>query len=158
VLVNRAGEKVGATNSEKVMKTKRKVGARRDVYLELVQRFPLRPIRTEEELDRAIEMVDELTDRDDLEAGEKDYLDVLSDLIERYEAERHPIEPVSDAEILAHLIEAKEITQAQLAREARIAESTISEVLTGKRKLNRAQIGRLACCFGVGPTVFRFTD
>ena len=138
------------------MKTSRKMSGRRDAYLELIQRFPLRPIRTEKELDRAIAMVDELIDRDNLQKGEKDYLDVLSDLMERYETEQHPIEPVSDAVILAHLIEAKEITQAELARQAKIAESTISEVLKGKRKLNRSQIGRLARCFGVEPTVFRF--
>lgn len=140
------------------MKAKRQASDRRDAYLELIQHFPLRPIRTEEELDRAIEIVDDLTDRDDLEEGEKDYLEVLSDLMERYEAERHPIEPVSDSAILAHLIEAKEITQARLAYEAKIAESTISEVLTGKRRLNRSQIGRLARYFGVAPTVFHFTS
>lgn len=140
------------------MKMKRKVGSRRDAYLELIQRFPLRPIRTEEELDRAIEIVDELTDRSNLDEWEKDYLDVLSDLMERYETEQHPIEPVSDAVILAHLIEAKGITQAMLARQAKIAESTISEVLKGKRTLTRSQIGRLAHCFGVRPTVFHFTS
>ena len=42
------------------------------------------------------------------------------------------------------LIEAKGVTQAQTAKEAGIAESTISEVLAGKRKLNRTQIGKLA--------------
>lgn len=140
------------------MKTKRKAGNRRDAYLELIQRFPLRPIRTEEELDRAMEIVDELTDRDNLDEWEKDYLDVLSDLMERYEAEQHPIEPVSDAVILAHLIEVKGISQAELARETRIAESTISEILKGKRTLTRSQIGRLARCFGVGPTVFHFKN
>ena len=31
----------------------------------------------------------------------------------------------------------------ELAADTRIAESTISEVLSGKRKLNRAQIGKL---------------
>jgi HTH-type transcriptional regulator / antitoxin HigA len=140
------------------MKMKRKVGSRRDAYLQLIQRFPLRPIRAEGELDQAMEIVDELTDRDNLDEGEKDYLDVLSDLMERYEAEQHPIEPVSDAAILAHLIEAKGIRQAELARQTRIAESTISEVLKGKRTLTRSQIGRLARCFGVGPTVFHFTN
>jgi HTH-type transcriptional regulator/antitoxin HigA len=140
------------------MKAKRKGGSRRDAYLELIQRFPLRPIRTEGELDHAMEIVDELTDRNNLDEWEKDYLDVLSDLMERYEAEQHPIEPVSDAVILAHLIEAKGISQAELARETRIAESTISEILKGKRTLTRAQIGRLARCFGVGPTVFHFTN
>jgi HTH-type transcriptional regulator / antitoxin HigA len=139
------------------MKMKRKVASRRDAYLELIQRFPLRPIRTEEELDRAIDLVDELTDRDDLDEWEKDYLDVLSDLMERYEKEHHPLGPVSDAAILEHLIEAKGITQAQLAREAKMAESTISEILKGKRTLTRGQIGRLAHFFGVGPTAFHFT-
>ncbi len=140
------------------MKTTRKVGDRRDPYLELIRRFPLRPIRSDDELDQAIEVVDELIDRDDLDPSEKDYLDVLSDLIERYESEIHPIEPVSDAEMLAHLIEAKGITQVKLARETQIAESTISEVLAGKRILNRFQIGRLARYFNVGPMVFRFKE
>lgn len=140
------------------MKISRKMGGRRNAYMELIQRFPLRPIRTEKELDRAIAIVDELTDRDNLDKGEKDYLEVLSDLMERYEAEEHPIEPVSDAVILAHLLEAKGITQVELAREAKIAESTISEALKGKRTLTRSQIGRLARCFGIGPAVFRFTN
>lgn len=140
------------------MKTKQKTGGSRNAYFRLIQRFPLRPIRTEEELDYAIELIDELIDRDDLDEGEKDYLEVLSDLTERYELEQHPIEAVSDAEILAHLIEAKGIAQAKLAREAKIAESTISEVLNGKRRLTRSQIGRLVDCFGVGPAVFHFAS
>ena len=37
-----------------------------------------------------------------------------------------------------------------------IAESTISEVLSGKRKLNRTQIGKLARYFHVSPAVFEF--
>jgi HTH-type transcriptional regulator/antitoxin HigA len=140
------------------MKTTRKVGDHRDAYLELIGRFPLRPIRSEEELDRAIEVVDELLDRDQIVPSERDYLDVLSDLIERFESESRPVEPVSDAVALAHLIEAKKVTQADVARESRIAESTISEVLAGKRVLNRFHIGRLARYFNVGPTVFSFKD
>jgi HTH-type transcriptional regulator / antitoxin HigA len=138
------------------MKTTRQVGGRRDPYLELIQRFPLRPIRSEEDLDRAMEIVDELIDRDELEPPERDYLDVLSDLTERYESETYPIEPVSDAVMLAHLIAAKNVTQADVAREARIAESTISEVLAGKRMLNRIHISKLSRYFNVGPTVFNF--
>ncbi|MCI0461297.1 MAG: helix-turn-helix domain-containing protein [Gemmataceae bacterium] len=140
------------------MKMTRKAGARRDVYLELIQRLPLRPIRSEEELDRAMAMVDELTDRDDLDQAERDYLDVLSDLIERYELEVHPIPRVPDAVVLAHLLEAKGTTQAEVARETGIAQSTISEVLAGKRTLNRSHIGKLSRYFNVGPTVFNFTD
>ena len=35
-------------------------------------------------------------------------------------------------------------TQAQVAKKSGIAESTISEVLAGKRTLNRTQIGKLS--------------
>jgi HTH-type transcriptional regulator/antitoxin HigA len=127
-------------------------------YLKLVRGFPLRPIRTDEELDRAIDVINSLLDRNDLDPAEADYLDVLGDLVERYETEQHPIEDVSDADLLAHLIDAKGVTQAQVARGAGIAVSTISEVLSGKRTLSRTHIGKLARYFGVDPGVFSFRN
>jgi HTH-type transcriptional regulator/antitoxin HigA len=101
-------------------------------------------------------MVDELIDHDDLNQDERDYLDILSDLIERYESDVHPIPPATDSEVLAHLIEAKGSTQADVARQTGIAESTISEVLAGKRSLSRVHIGRLCRYFNIGPTAFSF--
>jgi HTH-type transcriptional regulator/antitoxin HigA len=63
---------------------------------------------------------------------------------------------VSDANMLRHLIEAKGVTQAETASAAGIAISTISEVLSGRRKLTRAHIGKLAQYFNVEPNVFAF--
>jgi HTH-type transcriptional regulator/antitoxin HigA len=125
-----------------------------DRYLELIRRFPLRPIRSEEELDRAIAVIDSLIDRDDLSPDEQDYLDILGDITEKYETEHHPLPPVSDAEMLRHLIEARKTTQARVAAEAGIAESTISAVLAGKRGLSRKHIEALARHFKVNPAVF----
>jgi len=125
-------------------------------YLRLVRAFPLRPLRSEEELDRAIAVIDSLLDREDLDPAEADYLDVLADLVERYETEHDPIGDVSDADLLAHLIDARGVTQADVARGTRIAVSTISEVLSGKRTLSRTHIGKLARYFGVDPGVFSF--
>jgi len=125
-----------------------------DPYLDLIRRLPLRPIRSEEDLDRATAMMNGLLDREDLDPGEGDYLDVLSDLVEKYEAEHHAIAPASDAEVLRHLIEARDLTQARVAEDTGIAESTISAVLTGKRTLNRKQIGTLARYFLVHPATF----
>jgi HTH-type transcriptional regulator/antitoxin HigA len=125
-----------------------------DLYLELVRRLPLRPIRSEDELDRAIAMVNSLIDRDELALEEEDYLDVLGDLVEKYETEHHPMPPVSDAEMLRHLIEARGTTQARVAAETGIAESTISAILAGKRGLNRKHIEALARHFKVKPSVF----
>jgi HTH-type transcriptional regulator / antitoxin HigA len=127
-----------------------------NAYLELVLQFPLRPLRSDTDLDKAVQMVDSLLDRRDLAAEEEDYLDVLGDLIERYESEAHPMAPVSDAEMLRHLIEAKGISQTDVSGVTGIADSTISEVLKGKRSLNRGHIGKLATYFNVSPSVFAF--
>ena len=89
-------------------------------YLALIRRFPLRPIMSGAELDQATALVNELLDRDRLDAAEDDYLDVLSDLVERYENLHHPIptDDLSDGEMLEHLIEAKGVDQAEAARGA----------------------------------------
>ena len=65
---------------------------------------------------------------------------MLSDLVESYESETIPMRPVGDAELLRFLIEQKGVTQTAAAAGACIAESTISEVIAGKRKLNRTQM------------------
>jgi HTH-type transcriptional regulator/antitoxin HigA len=81
---------------------------------------------------------------------------VLSDLVEAYEAEAIPIGTVDDAAILRFLIENRGETQARVATKTGISESTISEVLSAKRKLNRTQIGKLARYFQIGPGTFSF--
>ena len=138
------------------MSTANHSGKTKDLYFDLVVRFPLRPIRSNKELDKAVKMVDSLLDRRDLSSEEKDYLEVLGDLIERYESEEHPVAPVSDAEMLRHLIEAKGVSQTQVSSATGIADSTISEVLKKKRSLNRNHIGKLARYFNVSPDVFVF--
>ena len=133
---------------------KSQAGPGRDSYLELVLKFPLRPLRTDKELDRAVEMIDSLIVRGDLEPGEQDYLDILTDIVERYERVELPMPPVSDAALLRHLIDARGVTQSKLAADVQIPMSTISEVLSGKRRLNRNHIAVLAKYFGVSLAAF----
>jgi HTH-type transcriptional regulator/antitoxin HigA len=117
----------------------------------LNRQFPLRPIRSDEELSRAQSIIDSLLDKgDDVDH----YLDVLSDLVRKYETETHPIQPVSAEQMLRHILESRELTQAEVARGAGIAEPTISAVLAGRRKLNRDHIAALSAYFGVSPAVF----
>jgi HTH-type transcriptional regulator/antitoxin HigA len=129
---------------------------KRDLYFELVQAFPLRRLRADDELVEAIEIIDSLLDKGALSKPEQDYLDVLSDLVEKYEAAEHPMPPVSDAAMLRHVLEAKEVPQAEVARATGIDESTLSLVLAGKRNLSRSHIGKLAHYFGVQPGAFAF--
>ncbi len=123
-------------------------------YLTLIRRFPLRPIRTDAELEAAICVVDELTDRDDLSVTETDYLDVLGDLVEKYEAEHVEMPHVSDAVMLRSLIEEKGVRQADVVRSTGISKTVLSLILNGKRDLTREHIGALSKYFGVNPGAF----
>lgn len=127
-----------------------------DRYLNLVIRFPLRPIRSDKYLEAAIKVIDSLLDRENLAPEEEDYLEVLGSLVKQYEQEAHPMAPVSDVEMLQHLIEAKGVSQTEVSKATGIVDSTISEVLKGKRSLNRDHIGKLSRYFHVSPSVFAF--
>jgi len=135
--------------------TRRSVSGSR--YLDLVREVPLRPIRSENELDRAISMIDSLLDQEKRDSDEEDYLDVLSDLVEKYEDEHDPMPPVNGAQMLRFLIESHETTEAKLAVETGIAESTISSLLAGKRELSRKHIEAFSRHFHVSPAVFMST-
>jgi len=99
-------------------------------------------------------MIDSLLDRRDLDELEQDYLEVLSDLVHSYETEEHPIPPASDADLLRFLIEAKGVSQIDVAKETGIIDSTISKVIIGERRLSRAHIAKLARYFNIDPGVF----
>jgi HTH-type transcriptional regulator/antitoxin HigA len=125
----------------------------RDVYLELIQAFPLASIKSDEHLEAAQEVMDQLLAQGALDHGEEIYLDALSDLFAAYEDEHHAIAPASDADMLRHLMEAKGISQAQLSRETGIAKSTISEVLAGKKAFSRQLIRKFADYFKVDVSI-----
>ena len=50
------------------------------------------------------------------------------------------------------------VKQIELSHASGIVEPAISAVLSGKRMLNRSQIGKLASHFHVSPGVFAFDD
>ena len=124
-----------------------------DVYLELVLKSPLASIKSDEQLEEARQVMDRLLAKRKLVRGEEVYLDALSDLVAAYEDEHYPIEPASDADMLRHLMQANGISQTQLHRDTRIAKSTISEVLAGKRPFSRQVIRKLAGYFKVDVSV-----
>jgi HTH-type transcriptional regulator/antitoxin HigA len=123
-------------------------------YLQLIARLPLRPIRTEADLDAAAGVIDELIDRDDLSAAESDYLDVLGDLVEKYEDEHVEMPYVSDGAMLRTLVEEKGVRQADVVRGTGISKTVLSLVLSGKRDLTREHIAALSRYFDVDPAVF----
>lgn len=128
-------------------------GQTRDAYLDLVRAFPLVSIKSSEHLEAAQQVLDQLLKNEILDEGETLYVDALGDLIATYEDEHWPVLAASDADLLQQLLDAKGATQAQLSREAGISRSTISEVLSGKRRFSRGMIRKLAGYFGLDPAV-----
>lgn len=128
-------------------------------YLTLIKRFPLAPISSQDELDEAISIVKELTEPARLSSlmkEETDYLDVLSDLVAKFEKEHwEPLEKQMDpAEALAFLMDEGSTTQLELANAIGIQQSHISEFLSGKRDLSKENIVKIAGYFKVSPELF----
>jgi HTH-type transcriptional regulator/antitoxin HigA len=126
---------------------------RADTYLELVKRHPLKSIRTESELDVAQAVIDDLLRRE-LDTGGRAYLDALSDLVILYEHDHHPVPPLAPAELLAHLLAERGLSQAELVRRTGIAKATVSDLVSGKRAFTVEQMHRVAELFGLPARVF----
>src|SRR6266850_2750394 len=125
-----------------------------DRFMELFEEFPLKPIRNDKELARAEKMLRTLLGVEELHRDERDYLEVLGGLISEYETTHYPIEDVTETEMLAHLIEAKGVTQRAVAEGTGLPESLISDLLSGRREFTRNTITKLATYFSVSPAVF----
>jgi HTH-type transcriptional regulator/antitoxin HigA len=84
---------------------------------------------------------------------QEEAIELLTLLIEQYENEKYPIPDVEPQEVLRFLLDQNGLSQKDLIPEFG-AESTISLVLAGKRKLTRDHIARLSERFNVSPAVF----
>ena len=123
-------------------------------YQALLHEYTPRPIRTEGAYRKTLRQVDELMSRPKLSRAESELLEVLATLVEQYESKDYPTPTSAPHQMLAHLIEAKAVSQAELARETDIPRSTVSAVLAGRRQISKANVVKLADYFGVSPAVF----
>jgi HTH-type transcriptional regulator/antitoxin HigA len=124
-----------------------------DTYFMLVKQFPLTHIRNKAHLHAAMAVLDDLL-ACDLDSGAQEYLDALTDLVEVYEAEHSGIPDAPPADVLRELMSANRLTQAKLAGLVGIAQPTISDILSGKRKPTAKHAVLLGEHFGVNPSVF----
>ena len=135
------------------MATKIAVSTARDTYPKLVRQFRLVPIKDDNHLKLAHQMMDRLL-QEDLDPSGADYLSVLADLIEAYEDRHYPISDASDVDVLRELMRSNGLSQTALATKTGTVQSTISNVLNGNRKHTKNQVIKLAELFGVDPSVF----
>jgi HTH-type transcriptional regulator/antitoxin HigA len=123
-------------------------------YLELLREAQPQIIDDERSHERALRTVEKLMKKRRLTVRERKLLELLAKLVDEYEETIYPTPDVSPADMLAHFIEAKETTQAELARQTGVSRSTISEALKGKRSISVENAFRLAEYFHVEPSLF----
>jgi HTH-type transcriptional regulator/antitoxin HigA len=108
-------------------------------------------LRTEEEYDEAVRVLDELLDRDpEVGTEQHDLLEFLSVLIEAYEAKHYPDEmfATTPQDVVDFVLQQKGMQRADLA-EIIGGKSRVSEFFAGKRELSRLQIRTLRDLLGV---------
>ncbi|WP_439863418.1 helix-turn-helix domain-containing protein [Pseudomonas antarctica] len=114
----------------------------------------LRKPKNEADYDVLVTALDELLDLigEDESNPLMSLVDILSDWIEAYDHEHRPMPVASGAEVLRAMMREHGLNQSDLPGVG--TQSVVSEILSGKRKLNLRQIRWLAERFGVSVETF----
>jgi HTH-type transcriptional regulator/antitoxin HigA len=123
-------------------------------YTALLAKFPPRVIRSEEQNEDYIQALYELEQRHDRWGSEEAELaDLLTLLIEDFEEKNYQLPKSSPLETIAFLMEQHGLKQKDLT-DVFGTPSIVSEVMHGKRELNKEHIRRLSERFHVSPELF----
>jgi len=123
-------------------------------YSALLKKFPPKVIRTEEENETYSEILCQLDQRSkSLTRAEKELAELLTLLIEDFEEKHYRLPRAKPVEVLHFLMDQHGLKQKDLVGVFGTP-SIVSEVLGGKRDLNKDQIKRLSERFHVSPEVF----
>ena len=119
-------------------------------YTGLMAMHLLRPIHDQVDAENAAEMIDLLAGHK-LNAEQDDYLDLPSDLYEKWETAQFPIIRARGAELLRLVLAERGEKARDLAKLLCIDASLAYRLLRGERQLTAAQIRKLAGCYGLDP-------
>lgn len=114
----------------------------------------LRPIRSEADYERMVALMNTLLDAtgDDEDHALSGLLDLIGDLVWKYEQEHYAIGASEPREALRFLMEARRLRQEDLS--SIVPQSNLSAILAGKRKISAALAGKLGKFFDISPAVF----
>jgi HTH-type transcriptional regulator/antitoxin HigA len=123
-------------------------------YARLLRRFSPKVIHSEKQNERYTQALRELDHHGPkLTRAEKELAELLTLLIEDFESKHYELPRAKPLEVLRFLMEQHELKQKDLVDVFGVR-SIFSEVLSGKRKLNKEHIDRLSRRFHVSPDVF----
>lgn len=130
------------------------VGFAMTEYQDLLVKHEPRVIRTKAQHTRALAAIDRLMRASKLTAAQRELLELLSVLVERYEQEVDPTPDVPPHRFIAHLLKARDASQMDLARATGLARSVVSEVLSGRKGVSVRTAKKLGRYFGVPSGIF----
>jgi HTH-type transcriptional regulator/antitoxin HigA len=119
----------------------------------MIERGAPHLIRTEEQLAAYTKALYRLTAEPHPTPTQVEAIELLTLLIERFEEEQYALPTASPASVLRFLLAQHGLKQRDIAPDLG-GESVVSEVLSGKRKLNATHIEQLSRRFHVSPAVF----
>ena len=123
-------------------------------YGRLLTRIAPKVIHSEKENDAYVQALYDLDQRGGkVTRAEKELAELLTLLIEDFESKRYELPRAKPLEVLRFLMEQHELKQKDLVGVFG-TRSIVSEVLSGKRELNKGYIERLSRRFHVSPDVF----
>jgi antitoxin component HigA of HigAB toxin-antitoxin module len=120
-------------------------------YAGLMGVHMLRPIHDQVDAENAAEMVDLLAGHK-LNTEQSDYLDLLSDLYEKWESAQFPISRARGAELLRLVLHERSEKAGDLSKALGIDASLAYRLLRGERQLTVPQIRKLAQRYGLDPS------
>jgi HTH-type transcriptional regulator/antitoxin HigA len=124
-----------------------------DKYLELLKRYPPRPIDNEEDLEMMQQVINRLLDKPQLTVEEREYLNVLGSLIYDYEENQEPIPDIYGLELLKFILEEKNLQKQDLLSIFE-SKSTLDDILDGQQELTPVYIQKLANFLNISPDLF----
>jgi len=119
-------------------------------YAGLMALHLIRPIHDPVDADNAAEMIDRLAGHA-LNAEQSDYLDLLSDLYEKWESAQSPLKAARGADLLGLVLKERGETAGHLARLLGIDVSLAYRILRGERQLTAVQIRQVADTYALDP-------
>ena len=125
-----------------------------EIYSELLSKHQPRIIKTEEENEKFLAIVEELLSRSNLTLEEDALLELLVKLIEDFEDKHYQLNASTPHSRLLHLMEARNLEQADLVRILGSSE-VVASVINGELEITEEQAEALGKFFQVDPRLFR---
>jgi len=117
-------------------------------YHSLVTKFPPRPIHDRVGLKNTLEIIDAMAGHA-LNKDQEDYLEILSRMVEDYEAETRQVRKVSGVQLLRLLVAEHNLTAVELSRIIGVDSSHAAKIIRGDRSITPAHAKKIARRFAV---------